>query len=196
MKLHPSVPLALVLAAGMAGSVLAQTAAPSNTAAPASPQTAVPNSESSWNAEHPQSSYALPQANSGQPQANSAQPQPNSAQQAGNGQMQPTGQMPPQISGDQQVSQAQAQLQASGLYNGPQDGVMDPDTRAAIAKFQAQHGLRRTETLDQPTMAALMSNQTTQSGSGMAATSPAAPSATANPAPSSVPNSAGGTMNR
>jgi hypothetical protein len=60
-----------------------------------------------------------------------------------------------------QVKSAQQQLQAAGLYNGPTDGMMDPDTRAALARFQQQNGLRTTQTLDQQTLARLNMNQTT-----------------------------------
>src|SRR4029077_12386263 len=42
----------------------------------------------------------------------------------------------PQNSSADQVRTAQEQLQAAGLYRGPVDGLMDPDTRAAIARFQ------------------------------------------------------------
>ena len=128
MKVHTSLPLALVLAAGMAGTAAAQTATSPTTGMPGSPQTTTQGSESSWNAQHPQSSYALPQNSTAAPQA-------NYQAQAAAGQMQPA--MQPQNSRDQQISEAQQRLQADGLYNGPTDGTMDPDTRAAIAKFQA-----------------------------------------------------------
>jgi peptidoglycan hydrolase-like protein with peptidoglycan-binding domain len=95
-----------------------------------------------------------------------------------------------QSSSADQVRSAQEQLQAAGLYNGPIDGRMDPDTRAAIARFQQQNGLRRTETLDRTTLSRLMTNQTTGSGSGAPSTSPAAPSATQGTTP--APTSAGG----
>ena len=64
---------------------------------------------------------------------------------------------------------------------------MDPDTKMAIARFQEQHGLRRTENLDQPTLAQLKSSQTTGYGSSAPAASPAAPGA----APGSAPAQAG-----
>lgn len=209
MTLSPRVTLALALAAGLAVPALAQTASP-NATPPA-------NGENSWNAQHPQSSYATqPQANYGaQPQGMPAQPQPGDAQpQASNMPAQPNGQTSPiswQGSGSQanmngqmppgapmqgpengQVSQAQAQLRAAGLYNGPQDGVMDPDTRAAIARFQEQHGLQRTERLDPQTMAALSSNQTMGSGSSTAAPSGMAPSS-GNAGQAMAPTGAGGT---
>jgi peptidoglycan hydrolase-like protein with peptidoglycan-binding domain len=153
MKLSATVPIALVLAAGVAGVAVAQTATSTN------PQPG-------WNSGQPsQSNYTQPQANtgmqqSGQTQQNTGQWQPNSSQMQSNaGQWQPNG------GGYNDVLQAQEQLKAAGLYNGPTDGLMDPDTRAAVANFQEQHGLRRTERLDPQTMAALMSNQTQGYGS-------------------------------
>ncbi|MFI4947621.1 MAG: peptidoglycan-binding domain-containing protein [Alphaproteobacteria bacterium] len=72
-----------------------------------------------------------------------------------------------------QVKTAQQQLHAAGLYNGPSDGMMDPDTRAALARYQQQNGLRRTETLDPRTIAQLDSGQTTGYGSSTPTTTPA-----------------------
>lgn len=74
-----------------------------------------------------------------------------------------------------ELREAQQQLAAAGLYHGPIDGVMDPDTRAAIANFQQQRGLPRTEQLDQQTMAQLRSAQTAGSGSSTPGASPIAP---------------------
>jgi hypothetical protein len=64
-----------------------------------------------------------------------------------------------------QVKAAQEQLRSAGLYNGPTDGMMDPDTRAALARFQQQNGLRSTQTLDQQTLARLNAGQTSSFGS-------------------------------
>ena len=58
---------------------------------------------------------------------------------------------------ENRVRQAQDQLQAAGLYNGPIDGIMGRDTRAALTRFQTQSGLQRTDTLDDQTFARLMS---------------------------------------
>ncbi len=69
------------------------------------------------------------------------------------------------INGNEQVRMAQQRLHAAGLYNGPEDGVMDPDTRAAIARYQQQNGLQRTESLDAATLASLQGGQTTGYGS-------------------------------
>jgi hypothetical protein len=78
-----------------------------------------------------------------------------------------------------QIQQAQQQLQAAGLYNGPTDGMMDPDTRAALARFQQQNGLRRTDSLDQQTLARLNSGQTTTGFGSSAPTTNQAPPASA-----------------
>lgn len=203
MKLSPRASLALVLAAGVAVPALAQT---SSTTSPSS-QPASPTSPTmgqgggaGWNAAHPQSSYATepqqPQSGAAQPQANYAPPPTGASPAMSNGQTAPnySQTMTPGSAADtnaqfssraatqtpqnQQIQQAQSRLSAAGLYNGPQDGLMDPDTRAAIARFQEQHRLPRTETLDAQTTAALMSNQeTTGSGSSAPSTTPMAPNA-------------------
>src|SRR5438094_6198073 len=77
-----------------------------------------------------------------------------------------------------------------GLYNGPADGMMDPDTRAALARFQQQNGLQQTQSLDRQTLARLM-NQPAGSEPIAPAAAPAAPSgSSAGPA---APAGAGGT---
>jgi putative peptidoglycan binding protein len=83
-----------------------------------------------------------------------------------------------------QVRQAQEQLKSAGLYNGPTDGMMDPDTRAALARFQQQNGLRRTETLDQQTLARMNTGSNTGQTTGFGSSAP-----TGNQAP---PAGAGG----
>jgi peptidoglycan hydrolase-like protein with peptidoglycan-binding domain len=101
-----------------------------------------------------------------QPQQNATQmqPQPSSGQ----------AQMP--NNANEQVRTAQQQLRTAGLYNGPVDGVMDPDTRAALARFQQQNGLQQTQSLDQQTLARLMSSQPGGAESSAPAAAPAAPS--------------------
>lgn len=56
---------------------------------------------------------------------------------------------------DQVVVNVQAQLERDGYYNGPIDGVIGPLTRAAIAAYQADHGLAITSAIDEPTLATL-----------------------------------------
>lgn len=181
MKFSPTATLAFALATGLAGAAMAQTT-PTPNAAPTNPQPAAQNVQANW-----QPGQANP--NVAQPQAGTTQRQPASGQTQAGAQPQPaTGQAPPDqmrqglntqpasqpsTSGNEQVRQAQHQLQAAGLYNGPVDGMMDPDTRAALARFQQQHGLRRTQDLDPATMSRLMSSQTTGSGTSAAAPTPA-----------------------
>jgi peptidoglycan hydrolase-like protein with peptidoglycan-binding domain len=75
-----------------------------------------------------------------------------------------------------EVRQAQQQLQAQGLYRGPVDGKAGPEMQRALARFQQQNGLRRTATLDEPTMSRL-------GGAGPAMGSSAAPMGGSTPAP-------------
>src|SRR6266851_6868739 len=84
---------------------------------------------------------------------------------------------------NEQVRTAQQQLRAGGLYNGPVDGVMDPDTRAAIVRFQMQNGLQRTESLDQETLARLTSSPPSGLQPGAPAPAPTAPSGSSGSAP-------------
>jgi peptidoglycan hydrolase-like protein with peptidoglycan-binding domain len=65
------------------------------------------------------------------------------------------------------VKQAQQKLQSEGLYHGQIDGIDGPETKQALEQFQQKHGLKQTGSLDQETMAALMGNQTSGSGSSM-----------------------------
>lgn len=181
MKFSPTVTLAAVLAAGIAGAAMAQTTATPGTA-PATPQTAAPG--------------AQPQANAGpaQPRSTQQRQMPQGQMQQGQmqqGQMQQGMAAPGQTgaTANPEVRQAQQQLRAAGLYNGPADGVMDPDTRAALARFQQQNGLQRTEDLDQQTLARLMSSQPAGSGSTAAAGQAPRPNAAA---PTAPPAAAGG----
>jgi len=54
-----------------------------------------------------------------------------------------------------EVRQAQQQLKAQGLYNGPIDGMAGPEMQRALTRYQQQNGLRRTATLDEQTMGRL-----------------------------------------
>jgi len=56
---------------------------------------------------------------------------------------------------DQIVMNVQAQLRDDGYYTGPIDGVLGPQTRYALAQFQADNGLAVTSAVDQPTLATL-----------------------------------------
>ncbi len=82
-----------------------------------------------------------------------------------------------------QVKDAQERLHAAGLYNGPADGIMEPETRAALARFQEQNGLQRTETIDRPTMARLLGGPPANTGSSQPTSEPAPAGAGGNTAP-------------
>jgi hypothetical protein len=55
----------------------------------------------------------------------------------------------------QVVANVQSALQQQGYYEGEVDGLMGPLTRAALARYQADHGLYETAAIDQPTLEAL-----------------------------------------
>jgi peptidoglycan hydrolase-like protein with peptidoglycan-binding domain len=56
---------------------------------------------------------------------------------------------------DQVVANVQGTLQQLGYYGGPITGVLDQDTRDAIANYQRDHGLYITSAIDEPTLAFL-----------------------------------------
>ena len=56
---------------------------------------------------------------------------------------------------DEIITNAQIQLYNEGYYDGPIDGILGPDTRAAIADYQADHGLPVTAAIDEPTVESL-----------------------------------------
>ena len=56
---------------------------------------------------------------------------------------------------DSTIAAAQQQLAREGYYRGQIDGVLGPETRAAIAQFQNNHGLRVTGALTTDTLGAL-----------------------------------------
>jgi Putative peptidoglycan binding domain len=56
---------------------------------------------------------------------------------------------------DQVVVNVQIQLQRDGYYFGSIDGLLGPQTRRALAAFQADHGLAITSAIDEPTIATL-----------------------------------------
>ncbi len=144
MKLSPTLTIGLVLAAGIAGAAVAQTAmTPGSSTSQQGTQTTA----------QPTPTYGAPSRSN-----------PSAATHANGGQAQ----------NNEQVRTAQQRLRTAGLYNGPETGLMDPDTMAAIKRFQQQHGLKQTSMLDQPTLNALMGSGTMGSGSTGQA-SPTAP---------------------
>jgi hypothetical protein len=53
------------------------------------------------------------------------------------------------------TSQVQEALAQQGYYYGPIDGILGPETRDAILRFQADHGLATTAAIDEPTLDSL-----------------------------------------
>jgi putative peptidoglycan binding protein len=56
---------------------------------------------------------------------------------------------------DAVIANVQTQLYNEGYYDGPIDGVLGAHTRAALADYQADHGLAVTTGIDEPTVASL-----------------------------------------
>jgi len=169
MKYSLTAVIAIATAAGFAGLVQAQT---TTTTTPAPAGTTPPSA---------QATAPAPQV-----QANTAAPSPSAA--PGNPKMAPGAATPASqasmqgsagthnfwsrnISQDE-VRQAQQQLKAQGLYNGPIDGMAGPEMQRALARYQQQNGLRQTATLDEQTMgrlggeSSLLMNQQTLRGYG------------------------------
>lgn len=63
------------------------------------------------------------------------------------------------------VKKVQQALKRDHLYRGKIDGLIGPQTRQALAKFQKENGLRVTATLDRSTLAGLMRGGTVGYGS-------------------------------
>jgi len=56
---------------------------------------------------------------------------------------------------DQVIANVQSSLQQQGYYHGEVDGLLGPQTRAAIADYQRDRGLYITSAVDQPTLESL-----------------------------------------
>jgi peptidoglycan hydrolase-like protein with peptidoglycan-binding domain len=65
------------------------------------------------------------------------------------------------------IRQAQLELRHAGLYSGSPDGVIGPQTKQALMKFQQDYGLEQTATLDGSTMVTMFGNIGTSEGSSM-----------------------------
>jgi hypothetical protein len=59
---------------------------------------------------------------------------------------------------DQVTANVQTALQQQGLYQGEIDGLIGPQTRAALAQYQEANGLETTSAIDQPTVESLLGN--------------------------------------
>jgi len=89
-----------------------------------------------------------------------------------------------------QIKQVQEQLKSAGLYKGTADGKMGAETKQAISEFQQQHGLTKTGTLDEETLAALNSGRSSVGSSvSGSATEPSSSGAAGSLNSSTVPNS-------
>ena len=53
------------------------------------------------------------------------------------------------------IANVQAALQQQGYYQGEVDGLLGPQTRAAVADYQRANRLVETAAIDQPTLASL-----------------------------------------
>jgi hypothetical protein len=56
---------------------------------------------------------------------------------------------------DQVIANVQSALQQQGYYQGEVDGLLGPQTRAAVADYQRANGLAETASVDQPTLESL-----------------------------------------
>lgn len=65
------------------------------------------------------------------------------------------------------IREAQLELRRSGLYNGSLDGVIGPQMKQALVRFQKENGLETTATLDAYTMVAMFGNIGPSQGSSM-----------------------------
>ena len=80
-----------------------------------------------------------------------------------------------------QIELAQRRLQSQGLYQGPVDGVIGPQTEQALGQYQQKHGLTETARLDSDTMRSLIGGDgqgsSTPPSRPLTAPAPAAPGA-------------------
>ena len=61
----------------------------------------------------------------------------------------------PELDPGQTVANVQSALQEQGYYQGEIDGILGPQTRAALAEYQSAQGLEPTGTVDEPTLETL-----------------------------------------
>ena len=65
------------------------------------------------------------------------------------------------------IREAQLELRHSGLYDGSLDGVIGPQTKQALVRFQKENGHEPTATLDAHTIVAMFGNIGPGQGSSM-----------------------------
>jgi peptidoglycan hydrolase-like protein with peptidoglycan-binding domain len=114
-----------------------------------------------------QSSYSTPSA---QPPSSATTQTPSSAAPSQGHQ----GQASAVNLSESQIKQAQQQLKGVGLYKGSVDGQMGPEMKQAVSQFQLQHALGQTGVLDQQTLSALNSSQSSAGSSTSSSQPPAA----------------------
>jgi hypothetical protein len=73
--------------------------------------------------------------------------------------------------GQDAIKHIQTVLQQQGLYNGPVDGVVGPETVSALKAYQSKQGLQQTAALDQETLTRLFANNPSESGAADASRS-------------------------
>jgi hypothetical protein len=61
----------------------------------------------------------------------------------------------PEMDPGQVVANVQSALQQQGYYQGEVDGILGPETRAALAEYQSAQGIEPTGAVDQPTLETL-----------------------------------------
>src|ERR1051325_3806182 len=163
MKRTLTAVMALAAAAGFAGLVQAQTTSTTTTPSATAPSTisttapsaTAPSAASAAPANPSMTSQAAPQASMQQPANGNSFWSRNLS--------------------EDEVRQAQQQLQVQGLYKGPIDGKVGSEMHRALARYQRQNGLRQTGTLDEQTVARIGGG----AGPAIGSTTPPAGSAAA-----------------
>jgi len=167
--------IALAAAAGFIGLAEAQTSTTATTPSSTAPSTQATapsaTAPSTTTATNPSAAPTNPSMAPANPSAARPAPQASAQPSAGGNSF-----WSRNLSQDE-VRQAQQQLQAQGLYRGPVDGMVGSQMHRALAQFQQQNGLRQTGTLDEQTVARL--------GGGGPAIGSSAPPAGTTPAPAS-----------
>jgi len=157
MKRTLTAVIALAATAGFAGLVQAQTTSSATTPSSTAPSSysSAPSAASTAPANPSMTSHPAPQASMQQPASGNSFWSRNLS--------------------EDEVRQAQQQLQAQGLYKGPIDGKVGSEMHRALARYQQQNGLRQTGTLDEQTVARIGGG----AGPAIGSTTPPAGSAAA-----------------
>src|SRR5438067_2620014 len=152
MKRTLTAVIALAAAAGFIGLAQAQTSTtttPSSTAPSTQATAPSATAPATTTATNPSAAPTNPSMAPANPSAARTAPQASMQQPAGSNSF-----WSRNITEDE-VRQAQQNLQAQRLYRGPVDGKVGSQMERALAQYQQQHGLRQTGTLDEQTMSQL-----------------------------------------